>query len=134
MIEIRVPEPAPIPEAQAPPTSLPSPAEPSADLLRTAQRLFDSGDYGAVLAVSESADIDGDDGLRNLVRRAEEHYVKRAYELYLPPAGMPTLQRSTSDLLQEQLSTGNRRNRAVPGFGYRQQANFILAGQGSRET
>lgn len=95
--------------AAAPPSAQAAPAPPAAevvpDLYLTAVKLFEAGDYGAVLTLTDSARSMGSESLQGLIRRAEERFTERAYEHYLPASCIPTLIRAPKDLLNEKLST-----------------------------
>lgn len=106
MIEIAAPGATAASVSREAPLPPPEPSRGSSpELYRGALSLFEAGDYGAVLTLTDSVDDTGDESLRGLIRRAEERFTQRAYELYLPPDSTPTLVRTTAELLVEKLST-----------------------------
>lgn len=76
----------------------------SPDLVQAAQRLFQAGDYEAVLTLCESLDLESDSDLQALVRQCEEKFVEHAYENSLFPDCVPVLSRPPNEMLAEKLS------------------------------
>lgn len=84
-----------------------TPAEPTNNgpgLTLAALKLFESGDYEAVITLVRHENIEGDEALRSVLQKAEEKFVQDAYRNSLRPDKVPSLLRSTSDLLGERLS------------------------------
>jgi hypothetical protein len=86
-----------------------APSEPvsrkvSPDLVQAAERLFQAGDYEAVLTLCEKLDIDGDSDLRGMLRQCEEKFVEHAYANSLSPERIPVLSRPPNEMLAEKLS------------------------------
>jgi hypothetical protein len=76
----------------------------SPELLRAAQRLFEGGDYEAVLTLVRQENVDGDLELQGLVKAAEERFVESTYTNSMNPYRVPMLTRTPAELLSERLS------------------------------
>ena len=76
----------------------------SPDLIQAAERLYQAGDYEAVLTLCENLEMEGDAELRGMVRKCEEKFVEHAYENSLSPERVPVLSRPPTEMLAEKLS------------------------------
>jgi len=76
----------------------------SPDLIQAAERLYQAGDYEAVLTLCENLEMEGDAELRGMVRKCEEKFVEHAYENSLSPERVPVLSRPPTEMLAERLS------------------------------
>lgn len=85
-------------------TSQAEPRQPPPGLTSAATKLFESGDYEAVLTLVRHENVEGDEVLRTVLRKAEEKFVTSSYEGSLRADKIPALLRSPNDLLAERLS------------------------------
>ena len=76
----------------------------SPDLVQAAERLYQAGDYEAVLTLCQNMDLEGENELRAMVRRCEEKFVEQAYDGSLSPERVPVLSKPVNDMLAEKLS------------------------------
>lgn len=76
----------------------------SPDLMQAAERLYQAGDFEAVLSLCKNMELDGEGELQALVHKCEERFVDQAYDTSLSPERIPVLSKPVNEMLAEKLS------------------------------